>query len=47
MDPCGHREHIHKKIRGLIGKIEIDFHDEDDVIIVELSSQLDNYNPQN
>ena len=37
-------EHIHKEILGLMGKVDIDCPEEGDIIIVELSGQLDIYN---
>jgi len=37
-------EKIHKEILGLMGKIDIDCWNEDDVIIVDLKGQLDIYN---
>lgn len=37
-------ENLHKEILGLMGKIDIDCHDEDGVIIIELKGQLDIYN---
>ena len=37
-------ENIHKEILGLMGKIDIDCHDEKDTIIIDLAGQLDIYN---
>ena len=37
-------EKIHKEILGLMGKIDIDCWNEDDLIIVDLKGQLDIYN---
>lgn len=37
-------EKIHKEILGLMGKIDIDCWDENDVIVVDLTGQLDVYN---
>ncbi|QPJ65045.1 MAG: STAS domain-containing protein [Candidatus Nitrohelix vancouverensis] len=37
-------EKIHKEILGLMGKIDINCRDEGDVIVIELSGQLDIYN---
>jgi anti-sigma B factor antagonist len=35
---------LHKQILGLMGKADIDCHDEDGVIVFDLSGQLDVYN---
>ena len=37
-------EKIHKEILGLMGKIDIDCWNEDDLIVVDLKGQLDIYN---
>lgn len=37
-------ENIHKEILGLMGKIDINCHNEGDVIIFDLAGQLDIYN---
>ena len=37
-------EKIHKEILGLMGKIDIDCWDENDLIVVDLKGQLDIYN---
>lgn len=37
-------EKLHKEILGLMGKIDIDCRDEGDIIVVDLSGQLDVYN---
>lgn len=40
-------EKIHKEILGLMGKIDIDCRDEQDVIIIKLTGMLDIYNSGN
>lgn len=40
-------EKIHKEILGLMGKIDIDCRNEQDVIIIELTGMLDIYNSGN